>query len=55
MAGRARRGSHRIFFCSHLRRTGSLWFAVGFHAAWDWGESFSILCPTAEWSLPVTC
>lgn len=23
-----------------LRRTGDLWFAVGMHAAWDWGESF---------------
>jgi membrane protease YdiL (CAAX protease family) len=23
-----------------LRRTGDLWFAIGLHAAWDWGESF---------------
>ena len=23
-----------------LRRTGSIWFAIGMHAAWDWGESF---------------
>jgi membrane protease YdiL (CAAX protease family) len=23
-----------------LRRTGSLWFAIGIHAAWDWGQSF---------------
>lgn len=29
-----------IFFCITLRRTGNLWFAVGFHAAWDWAESF---------------
>jgi membrane protease YdiL (CAAX protease family) len=29
-----------LFFCLTLRRTGTLWFAVGFHAAWDWGESF---------------
>jgi uncharacterized protein len=20
--------------------TGSLWWAIGFHAAWDWGQSF---------------
>ena len=20
--------------------TGSLWWAIGFHAAWDWGESY---------------
>jgi hypothetical protein len=29
-----------MFFCFTLRRTGSLWFAVGFHFGWDWGESF---------------
>jgi membrane protease YdiL (CAAX protease family) len=23
-----------------LQRTGSLWFAIGIHAAWDWGQSF---------------
>jgi membrane protease YdiL (CAAX protease family) len=23
-----------------LRRTGNIWFAIGMHAAWDWGESF---------------
>jgi membrane protease YdiL (CAAX protease family) len=23
-----------------LRRTGSLWLGVGFHTAWDWGQSF---------------
>ncbi len=29
-----------LFFCITWRRTGSLWFAVGLHAAWDYGESF---------------
>jgi uncharacterized protein len=29
-----------FFLCLTLRRTGSLWFAVGFHMAWDWGESY---------------
>lgn len=29
-----------LFFCLTLRRTGDLWFAVGMHAGWDWGESF---------------
>jgi membrane protease YdiL (CAAX protease family) len=28
-----------FFSCLTLRRTGNLWFAVGFHAAWDWGET----------------
>ena len=34
-----------LFFCLTLRRTGTLWFAVGFHAAWDWGESFLYSVP----------
>ena len=29
-----------LFLCFTLWRTGTLWFAVGFHAAWDWGQSF---------------
>ena len=34
-----------FFFCLTVRRTGSLWFAVGFHAAWDWGESYVYSVP----------
>jgi membrane protease YdiL (CAAX protease family) len=34
-----------LFFGLTLRRTGSLWFAVGFHAAWDWGETFFYSVP----------
>ena len=29
-----------LFFCLTVRRTGTLWFAVGLHASWDWAESF---------------
>jgi len=29
-----------FFFVVTLRRTGDLWFAIGFHCAWDWGESY---------------
>jgi membrane protease YdiL (CAAX protease family) len=29
-----------LLFCLMIRRTGTLWFAVGFHAAWDWAETF---------------
>jgi CAAX protease family protein len=29
-----------LIFCLTIRRTGNLWFAVGFHAAWDWAETF---------------
>ena len=34
-----------LFFCLTLKRTGTLWFAVGFHAAWDWGETFFYSVP----------
>ena len=27
-------------FCLSLWRTGSLWWALGFHASWDWAQSF---------------
>jgi len=29
-----------VVWCLSLWRTGSLWWAIGFHAAWDWGQSF---------------
>jgi membrane protease YdiL (CAAX protease family) len=38
-------GAIGLFFCLTLRRTGSLWFAVGFHAAWDWGETYLYSVP----------
>jgi len=34
-----------LFFCFTVRRTGNLWFAVGMHAAWDWGESYLFSVP----------
>jgi len=34
-----------LFFCLTLRRTGNLWFAIGFHASWDWSESFLYSVP----------
>ena len=34
-----------FFFCLTLRRTGDLWWAVGFHMSWDWGESFFYSVP----------
>ena len=36
-----------FFFCLTLRRTGTLWFAVGFHAAWDWGETYLYAVPNS--------
>jgi CAAX protease family protein len=29
-----------LVWCLSIRRTGTLWFAVGYHAAWDWAETF---------------
>jgi hypothetical protein len=29
-----------FLFCLSLWRTGSLWWAIGFHASWDWAQSF---------------
>ena len=26
--------------CLMLRRTGDLWMPIGFHAAWDWGQTY---------------
>jgi len=34
-----------MFFCLTLYRTGNLWFAVGFHAFWDWGQTFLYSVP----------
>ena len=33
-------GLASMVFCLSLWRTGSLWWAIGFHASWDWGQSF---------------
>jgi membrane protease YdiL (CAAX protease family) len=36
-----------LFFCFTLRRTGSLWYAVGLHASFDWGETFLYSVPNS--------
>jgi len=33
-------GSFGIVAAFALRRTGNLWFPIGMHAAWDWGETY---------------
>jgi uncharacterized protein len=33
-------GLASLVFCLSLWRTGSLWWAIGAHAAWDWSQSF---------------
>jgi CAAX protease family protein len=34
-----------LFWCLTLRRTGNLWFAVGMHASFDFGETFLYSVP----------
>jgi len=41
-----------LFFCLTVRRTGSLWFAIGFHAAWDYAESFIYSVPDSGIMVP---
>ncbi len=31
-----------VFFVVMRLSTGSLWFAIGFHAAWDWAQTFLV-------------
>ncbi|QNI37887.1 CPBP family intramembrane glutamic endopeptidase [Edaphobacter albus] len=39
-AGLVCAGLASLIFCFSLWRTGSLWWAIGLHAAWDYGQSF---------------
>jgi len=41
-----------FFFCLTLRRTGNLWFAIGFHYSWDWGESYFYSVPDSGGMVP---
>jgi uncharacterized protein len=36
-----------LFFCFSLKRTGNLWYAVGLHASFDWGETFLYSVPNS--------
>ncbi|HXI20685.1 MAG TPA: CPBP family intramembrane glutamic endopeptidase, partial [Gemmatimonadales bacterium] len=40
LAGLIAVGAFGLFFCYTLRVTGNLWLAIGFHAAWDWAQSY---------------
>jgi len=33
-------GLTAMVFCLSLWRTSSLWWAIGFHTSWNWGQSF---------------
>ncbi|HEX4485002.1 MAG TPA: type II CAAX endopeptidase family protein [Terriglobales bacterium] len=52
ITGAAAAAAIGFFLCLTLRRTGTLWFAVGFHAAWDWGETYLYSVPDSGLSMP---
>jgi membrane protease YdiL (CAAX protease family) len=33
-------GVASVLFCLAIRRTGALWWVIGFHSAWDWAEDY---------------
>lgn len=41
-----------LFWCLTLRRTGNLWFAVGMHASFDFGETFLFSVPDSGGIFP---
>ena len=41
-----------IFFALLLQRSGNLWMPIGFHAAWDWAESYFYGVPDSGQVLP---
>jgi len=41
-----------LFFCFALRRTGNLWYAVGLHTSFDWGETFLFSVPDSGLVIP---
>jgi len=36
-----------LLWCFTVRRTGSLWYAVGMHASFDWGETYLYSVPNS--------
>jgi membrane protease YdiL (CAAX protease family) len=50
-SGLAQMGLFALLMCVSLWRTGSLWWAVGFHAAFDWGESFLFGVADSGWTI----
>jgi membrane protease YdiL (CAAX protease family) len=41
-----------LLWCLMLRRSGSLWMPIGFHTAWDWGETFFYGVPNSGHTAP---
>lgn len=41
-----------LLFCFSLYRSGNLWYAVGLHASFDWGETFLFSVPNSGTVMP---
>ena len=41
-----------LLFCLLLRRSGDLWMPIGFHASWDWTQTFFYGVPDSGHVLP---
>jgi membrane protease YdiL (CAAX protease family) len=41
-----------LVFCFVLYRTGSLWWSIGAHTAWDWGQSYFYGVPDSGLMVP---
>ena len=41
-----------LFFCFLLRRSGDLWMPIGFHASWDWTQTYLYGVPDSGRVLP---
>jgi len=45
-------GAGGLLFCLLLRRSGNLWMPIGFHASWDWTQSYFCGIPDSGRTLP---
>jgi uncharacterized protein len=45
-------GTFGLVSCYALRKTGSLWWSIGAHAAWDWGQSYFYGVPDSGMMTP---
>jgi membrane protease YdiL (CAAX protease family) len=45
-------GAGGLLFCLLLRRSGDLWMPIGFHASWDWTQTYFYGVPDSGHVLP---
>lgn len=45
-------GAGGLLFCLLLRRSSTLWMPIGFHASWDWTQSYFYGVPDSGHTLP---